>query len=78
MAKGEQRMTVFFNNDGSYGYGAVHKPVICCGYPIGFISDVSNDIVSVELWDRYVHPEILGASLSGPSDIASIKIENLI
>lgn len=71
-------MTVFFNNDGSYGSNAVHKPVICCGCPIGFISEVTCTMVTVELWDRYVHPEVLGVSMNGLNDIASIKIENLI
>ena len=69
-------MEVYFKNNGSYGQSAVKTPIVVNGKPIGFIYEVNEERVTCYLWDRYIHEEILGISLSGEQNICSIRIEN--
>lgn len=69
-------MEVYFKNDGSYGQSAVKAPITANGKPIGFIYEVSKELVTCYLWDRFVSKEQLGVSLYGEQDIRSISIEN--
>ena len=68
-------MEVYFNNDGSYGQSAVKTPIIVNGKPIGFICEVTEELVTCYLWDRYIQKEVLGIYSSGEVDIRSIGIE---
>ena len=69
-------MIVYFNNDGSYGQGAVNIPVLVNGKPIGFVSEVTEERVSCYLWNRFVSEEIVGINvLSEEQNIRSISIE---
>ena len=47
-------MKIFFNNDGSYGEGALYRPVLINDKPIGFISEVTDDYVACHLFDMFV------------------------
>lgn len=68
-------MEVYFKNDGSYGQSAVKVPIIVNGKPIGFICEVTEELVTCYLWDRYIRKEVLGIHFSGEIDISSIGIE---
>lgn len=69
-------MEIYFDNDGSYGQGAVHIPVTVNGKPIGFVSEVTKERVTCYLWDKFVHREQIGfAALSKEQDIRSISVE---
>ena len=69
-------MKVYFSNDGSYGQGAVNRPVIANNKPIGFICEVTEELVTCYLWDRFVHKEQLGLNvLTKEQDIRGISIE---
>ena len=68
-------MEVYFKNDGSYGQSAVKVPIIVNCKPIGFICEVTEELVNCYLWDRYIQKEVLGIHLSGEIDISSIGIE---
>ncbi len=67
---------IYFNNDGSYGQGAVHIPVTVNGKPIGFVSEVTKERVTCYLWDRFINKEqFVFNALSKEQDIRSISIE---
>ena len=69
-------MEVYFNNDGSYGQGAVHIPVIANGKPIGFVSEVTEERVTCYLWDKFIQKEQIGYNAcSREQDIRAISIE---
>lgn len=69
-------MIVYFDNDGSYGQGAVHIPVLVNNKPIGFVSEVTEERVSCYLWDRFIREEKLGiTAFSKEQDIRSISVE---
>lgn len=69
-------MTVYFDNDGTYDESAIKAPLICCGGPIGFISDVTTEIVTVYLFNQYIHPVYMcGIRMDGSRDITSVNIE---
>ena len=69
-------MEVYFNNDGSYGQGAVHIPVTVNGKPIGFVSEVTEERVTCYLWDKFIQKEQIGiAAFSKEQDIRAIGFE---
>lgn len=69
-------MEVYFENDGTYGQSAVKTPVIVNGKPIGFICEVTEEIVTCYLWDKFIQKEQLGFNaFSREQDILSINIE---
>ena len=57
-------MTVYFNNDGSYGQGAVNIPVLVNGKPIGFVSEVTKERVTCYLWDRFICTELYQVNIT--------------
>ena len=69
-------MMVYFNNDGSYGQGAVNIPVIVNGKQIGFVFEVTEEKVTCYLWDRFIDRKQFGVSMYGEQDIRSIEINN--
>ena len=70
-------MIVYFNNDGSYGQGAVNIPVLANGKPIGFVSEVTEERVTCYLWDRFIDVEMNLINLTKKEqDIHSISIIN--
>lgn len=69
-------MEIYFDNDGSYGQGAVKAPVVVNGKPIGFICEVTEERVTCYLWDRFVQKEQFGFNAcSREQDIRAISIE---
>lgn len=69
-------MEVYFENDGSYGQGAVHIPVTVNGKPIGFVSEVTEERVACYLWDKFIQKEQIGYNVcSREQDIRAISIE---
>lgn len=69
-------MIVYFENDGSYGQGAVRRPILVNEKPIGFVSEVTEEIVTCYLFDRYVHKEQFSLNaFSREQDIRAISIE---
>lgn len=70
-------MEVYFNNDGSYGQGAVNIPVLVNGKPIGFVSEVTEERVTCYLWDRFICTELYQVNITKKEqDIRSIAINN--
>lgn len=70
-------MIVYFNNDGSYGQGAVNIPVLVNGKPIGFVSEVTEERVTCYIWDRFVSTELYKVNISKKEqDIHSVGINN--
>lgn len=68
-------MEIYFNNDGTYDKSALKAPVLSSErIPIGFISEVTEDKVTCYIWDRYISKEIIGVSIDGIKDYASIGI----
>ena len=69
-------MEVYFENDGSYGQGAVHIPVTVNGKPIGFVSEVTEERVACYIWDKFIQKEQIGYNVcSREQDIRAISIE---
>lgn len=69
-------MIVYFDNDGSYGQGAVKIPVLVDGKPIGFVSEVTEERVTCYLWDRFIQKEqFVFNAFSKEQDIRSISVE---
>jgi hypothetical protein len=69
-------MIVYFENDGSYGEGAVKRPILVNEKPIGFIHEVTEELVTCYLFDRFVHKEIFAINaFSKEQDIRAISIE---
>lgn len=63
-------MEVYFNNDGSYGQGAVYAPVLVNDKPIGFVSEVTLERVTCYLWDKFIN-----IMYTTEQDIRSISFE---
>lgn len=71
-------MVVYFNNDGSYGQGAVNIPVLVNDKPIGFVSEVTEEHVTCYLWDRFVDVEMNVVNITKKEqDIRSISINSI-
>ena len=69
-------MEVYFNNDGSYGQGAVYAPVLVNDKPIGFVSEVTLERVTCYLCDKFINIEQLGFNMyTTEQDIRSISFE---
>ena len=69
-------MEVYFNNDGSYGQGAVYTPVLVNDKPIGFVSEVILDRITCYLWDKFINREQLDFNMyTTEQDIRSISFE---
>lgn len=69
-------MIVYFDNDGSYGQGAVNIPVLVNGRPIGLVSEVNQERVTCYLWDRFVDREQFSFNATTTEqDIRAISIE---
>lgn len=70
-------MEVYFKNDGSYGQSAVKIPIIVNGKPIGFICEVTKELVTCYLWDKFVYKEQIGFNaFSKEQDIQAIRVSN--
>ena len=68
-------MEVYFKNDGSYGQNAVRIPVLVNGKPIGFVSEVTEGLVTCYLWDRFVDTELYQINITKKEqNIRSISI----
>ena len=69
-------MIIYFENDGSYGQGAVKRPILVNKNAIGFIDEVTEERVTCYLFDRFVRREQVGyAAFSKEQDILAISIE---
>ena len=72
-------MVVYFDNDGSYGQGAVNIPVLANNKPIGFVSEVTEERVTCYLWDRFIDVEMNLINITKKEqNILSIGINNNI
>lgn len=69
-------MNIYFDNNGLYGKNAVNIPVTVNGKPIGFVSEVNQERVTLYIWDRFVNEEVLGINMyTKEQDVRTISIE---
>lgn len=69
-------MDIFFKNDGSYGQSAVGIPVLVDYTPVGFVREVSADMVTCSLFDKFIGKEWLVQNLATREpDICSVYID---
>lgn len=68
-------MKVYFKNDGTYGQRAVGIPVTSDDHPIGYVCDVTREVVTCEIWDKYIIKEqLLCNILTMEQDIREVGI----
>lgn len=66
---------IYFENDGSYGQDAAKRPILVNEKPIGFIYEVTEELVTCYLFDIFVHKEIFAINVfSKEQDIRAISI----
>lgn len=72
-------MQIYFKNDGSYGQKAVGIPITVNDVPVGYVCEVNQDYVVLNIWDKYIIEERIGLNMSTTEqDICSIILNTII